>query len=200
MQQDKARPRARARVHDELKSNDAQKVRSIPTINHPSIEDHEAISEDDEPPTKKQAIMPLLVVPKNPPRHHSDDKEEKWDTNYRACKDFCTKFAGKLPYSRLVYDFEGQQLNLGNFINIMKMRHRGTNKRPPLNEEEKNKLGEIAAWTTWATKNPPREDAEEKEEKWEVMYQLVKNYEIKAKKENCRVPAVKIPKDKHRIP
>ena len=190
-----ARSRTRARTQDDKKVSDARIPRGNTSRNHPAVEDDDS---EEEPPAKKQAtvsikekaekpaaavpVAPVVPVAKNPPpprQHAADEKEEKWDLNYRAVLEFVGKNNGKLPFSRCVYSFEGHELNLGNFINIMKMRHRGTNKRPPLNEEEKTKLGEIEAWTTWSTKNLPRQDAAEKEEKWDVMFNLVKDYESK---------------------
>ena len=140
-----------------------QKVGALPVTDDNDDDD----SEDEQPPTKKQAKIPAVA-----PKQHADEKEEKWALYYRAMQDFCANNIGKLPKQKLVYDFEGQRLTLGSFVDVLKQRHRGTGGRTPLSEEEKSMLETIPAWIT----GRERVDGDEH---WEQMYGLLKDYEKK---------------------
>ena len=124
---------------------------------------------EDEPPPKKQA---KTSATKSSPRPHTEEKGEKWELHYRAMQDFCANNVGKLPRQKLVYEFEGQRLNLGSFVDVLKQRHRGTGGRTPLSEDEKSMLEIMPAWITGR-------DRVDVDEHWDLMCGLLKDYEKK---------------------
>ena len=101
--------------------------------------------------------------------------EEWWDLRYRALREYCKKYE-KLPPKNSVkeFDFEGQKLNLGSFVDRLKQRHRG-NVEPPLSEGEKSKLGGIGPWTAWVAKTI-KVGSMPLEQWWDLRYRAMREY------------------------
>ena len=112
----------------------------------------------------------------NPPRQENErNAEEEWEFMFGLVKEY-EKKKGKLPTRSSKDEFQGYKVkDLGGWVQTQKKRYTGTDKRLlPLSEEQKSKMREFDEWIAWEVSALLND-----EEKWDLKYGLVKEYEKK---------------------